>query len=101
MSVCKGCQAPLVWILGRKNKPIPLEPAWVDVVPAAQGEHCFAVMLADGEVLQRMRRRQPGDGPYAKRGRILHHATCPERERFSRREKKTGTPLKGDNHGRT
>ncbi len=74
MAICKGCQGPLVFVTGRKGKKIPLEPTWLDVVPAISGERSVSVMLADGTVRARMRLRQPGD-PFIARGRILHHAT--------------------------
>lgn len=84
----KGCGAPLVWIpRPQTSKWLPVEPEWLYVVPAAEGEPSFAALLGCGEILRRARRWESGEQVLAVAARVIHWSTCPAAAAFKRRKR--------------
>ena len=52
---CRGCGKGIIWLISAKGRPTPVDPGLV------------TIMTQDGDVHQ---------------GRIPHHITCPEADKF-------------------
>jgi len=85
---CKACGAPLVFIpRPQTGATLPVEPTWLWVVQDRHADGTFSVLLDNGVILSHCRRwGEVGDDTATPlRGRILHHTTCLDPGRFSRR----------------
>lgn len=79
---CRGCGAALVWIPtpGGKSMPCDAEQVLYRARKGAKGK----VVTPNGQVLSADINVQPEQAPGV--GYVPHWATCPEAEKFRRRE---------------
>lgn len=82
---CRGCGAEIAFIKTVKGKTMPVNPESVYFIPAG-GPNTYVMITGEVE-----RGREPDwadQGIPAQIGYISHFATCPERERFRKGERR-------------
>jgi hypothetical protein len=87
MAICKACGTGISFVRNPKTgKKIPVEPEWLNLVPAVEGGKSFAALLVNGDVLARARRWSGHqEDPLPVAGRVIHFSTCPRADQFRRR----------------
>lgn len=82
---CRGCGAEIAFIKTVKGKTMPVNPESVYFIPAG-GPNTYVMITGEVE-----RGREPtweDKGKATQIGYISHFATCPERERFRKGERR-------------
>ena len=82
---CRGCGAEIAFIKTVKGKTMPVNPESVYFIPAG-GPNTY--VMIDGTV---QRGREPGwedQGTPTQIGYISHFATCPERDKFRKGDRR-------------
>lgn len=82
MSQCKSCGAEIVWVKTRHGKWIPCDEGLVPYKQCDTGSG--SVVLDDGTVV---RCDLAFDGEPSGLARVAHFATCPDADKFRRRQK--------------
>ena len=81
---CGGCKRPVIWARTHNNKPIPLDPEIIYVLPGTDAavELVRIITMSGGHALGKLvDKSHPG----AVAGRISHFATCPKADQFRRK----------------
>lgn len=82
MSACRGCGRPILWIRTAAGRSMPCDPELVTYWQRAGGRE--KIVTPNGEVLSAELAGAPDRATGL--GYISHFATCPERDRFKRRQ---------------
>ena len=82
---CRSCGAPIMWIRTTRGKPMPVDMEEERFYPDPQGEKLY--IMEDGHPMKGTPAPEgEEDLPCVAHGFTSHFATCPDAEKFRRRD---------------